>query len=171
MKDVELIADTNGISYLFRRCSLGLAYEELIASRHLGITGCTIAEIRRGATLARWGERKLQEQLRFLDQFSHVPDTREMAELCGSLHAARRISGTPIDWPDAWSVACALWLDVPLVTHDRDLERIPGLRVVTAHKEWCVRDRRYRAIEREPLWMRESLPPLEGWELRDSVRQ
>src|SRR5262245_5009826 len=117
MKQVELIADTNVLSYLFKELPLGIEYQELIGSRHIGITGYTIAELRRGAVLAHWGERRLLAQRDFLDQFSHVPDTREIAELCGAIHAVRLQTGAPIDWPDAWAAASALWLEIPLVTH------------------------------------------------------
>ena len=50
----------------------------------------------------------------------------------------RRRIGEPIDWADAWAAACALWLDLPLVTHDRGLEGIPDLRVLTVHHGWRV---------------------------------
>lgn len=163
MKRVQLIADTNVISYLYKRSALGIEYEELIDSRHVGITGPGMAELRRGAALARWGERKLQEQRRFLDQFTHVPDTREMAELCGVIHAARSRCGVPIDWPDAWAAASALWLDVPLVTHDRDLEGIVGLRVLTAHRVWRVRETDRNDFGNGPLWTGES--PQRLWHL------
>jgi hypothetical protein len=36
------------------------------------------------------------------------------------------------------AAACALWFDIPLVTQDRDLEGIPGLRVLTLHDEWRI---------------------------------
>jgi len=171
MKEVQLIADTNVVSYLLKRSPLGIEYEALIASRHVGVTGCCIAELRRGAELARWGERRLQEQRRLLDEFSHVPDTQGMAELCGVIHAARCRAGEPIDWPDAWAAAAALWLDVPLVTHDRDLEGIVGLRVLTAHKVWSVRETDRGASESGPLWMGESSPSSRYLGAGDSARQ
>jgi predicted nucleic acid-binding protein len=171
MKQVKLIADTNVVSYMFKESPLGSEYEELIDSRHVGLTGYSIAELRRGAALAGWGERRLLEQRCFLDQFSHVPDTREMAELCGAIHAARFRSGSPIDWPDAWAAASALWLDVPLVTHDRDLEGIVGLRVLTAHREWWVRETDRDAFEGGPLWMGESPPRSWSQGARDSAHQ
>ncbi len=61
-----------------------------------------------------------------------------MSEVCGAIRAERKRVGRPIDWPDAWAAACAIWLDVPLVTHDKDLEGIPGLRVETLHQSWRV---------------------------------
>ncbi len=146
MSPVQLVADTNVVSYLFHESSLGLAYRELVGSRRVGITGHSIAELRAGAVIARWGERRLKEQLRFLEQLTHVPDTKEMAEVCGALRGERSRIGQPIDWPDAWAAACALWLDVPLVTHDRDLEGIPGLRVLTVHREWRVREEAFGAF-------------------------
>jgi len=51
MKPVELIADTNVVSYMFRRSALGLAYKELIGAQSVGITGHTVAELRAGARI------------------------------------------------------------------------------------------------------------------------
>jgi predicted nucleic acid-binding protein len=152
---VQVIADTNVVSYLFQNSALGLAYRQLIGVRKMGITGHSIAEIRAGAEMALWGKRRLNEQLRFLDEFSHVPDTREMAEVCGALRGVRSRVGCPIEWADAWAAACALWLDVPLVTHDRDLEGVPGLRVMTVHREWCIREAACGASERGGLFLGE----------------
>lgn len=138
MISVQLIADTNVISYIYAESSLGLAYMDLIDQREVGMTGHTIAELRAGAIIGRWGEQRLKEYLRFLEQFSHVPCTRGMSEVCGGIRAARRGIGKPIGWADAWAAACAPWLDLPLVTHDRDLEGIPDLRVLTLHDQWRV---------------------------------
>jgi predicted nucleic acid-binding protein len=155
MTAVQLIADTNVLSYLFHESLLGVQYEELIGSQSVGVTGHSIAELRAGAVMAQWGERRLMEQWRFLDQFTHVADTKEMAEVCGALRGVRSRIGQPIDWPDAWAAACALWLNVPLVTHDRDLEGIPGLRVLTVHKGWRVREAALGAVEGGALWLGE----------------
>ena len=74
----------------------------------------------------------------------------------GTSRTLRSRSGEPIDWPDAWAAACAIWLDVPLVTHDRDLEGIPGLRILMAHTRWCVREGGSEAHESGILWLDES---------------
>jgi predicted nucleic acid-binding protein len=155
MSPAQLVADTNVVSYLFNKSPLGFAYAELIGSRSVGITGLSIAELRAGAVIAKWGERKLTEQSCFLERLIHVPDTAWMAEVCGALRGLRTRTGRPIDWPDAWAAACALWLDVPLVTHDRDLEGIPGLRVLTLHREWRVREEAFGALGGGSLWLGE----------------
>jgi hypothetical protein len=58
------------------------------------------------------------------------------------LRAQRERIGRPIGLADAWIAATALWYDVPLVTHDRDMEGIPGLQVLTLHGGWLVCDPR-----------------------------
>jgi predicted nucleic acid-binding protein len=138
MRPVELVVDTNVVSYLFRRSAQGFAYERLIGDRRRGITGSTLAELRAGSRTGNWDCSRLEALLEHLQGFTHIPETREMSEVCGAIRAERRRIGRPIDWPDAWAAACALWLDVPLVTHDRDLEGIPGLRVETLHETWRV---------------------------------
>jgi tRNA(fMet)-specific endonuclease VapC len=134
----DLIADTNVLSYMFRRSYLGQEYLDLVGNSSIGITGPCIAEIYRGAALGNWGYRKRAEMAEFLGRFGYVPEMPVIAELCGNLHARREIIGRRMEWPDAWAAASALWYDVPLVTHDRDLEAIPGLRIVTAHQGWRI---------------------------------
>jgi hypothetical protein len=68
----------------------------------------------------------------------------------------RRRIGQPIDWADAWAAACALWLDLPLVTHDRDLEGIPDLRVITVHDEWRVGEEAMEGAASSGIWIGES---------------
>jgi predicted nucleic acid-binding protein len=156
MTSVELIADTNVISYIHAESSLGLAYRDLIDHREVGLTGHTIAELSAGPVISRWGERRLIRYLQFLEGFTHVPCTREMAEICGAIRGMRRRIGEPIDWADAWAAACALWLDVPLVTHDKDLEGIPDLRVITVRDEWRVGEETLGEATPSGIWIGES---------------
>jgi predicted nucleic acid-binding protein len=156
---VQLVADTNVISYMSGKAPLGAAYKDLIDRRSVGIAGHTLAELRAGPVINRWGARRLNEYIQFLEQFTHIPCTREMAELCGTLRGMRRRIGEPIDWADAWAAACALWLDVPLVTHDRDLEGVPNLRVITAHDHWRVGEETMGSVVPSGIWLGESAAP------------
>jgi predicted nucleic acid-binding protein len=138
MRPVEVIADTNIVSYAFRGDPLGDAYMDLIGDRRIGITGMCLAELRMGSIIGGWDDRKTAELISFIERFTHVCELEGVAEVCGGIRGHRHRVGRPIDLPDAWVAACALWLDVPLVTHDRDLEGIPGLRVLTLHNPWRV---------------------------------
>lgn len=71
-----------------------------------------------------------------------LPTSIEIAKICGLVRAIRRKMGRTMELPDAWNAATALWHEIPLVTHDRDLEGIPGLRVLTLHDDWQVREPR-----------------------------
>jgi hypothetical protein len=63
MSTVQLIADTNIVSYAFRGGTLGRAYLELRGDRCTGVTGMCLAELRAGSIIGRWGERKIDELL------------------------------------------------------------------------------------------------------------
>ena len=81
MRPVQLVADTNVVSYLFNESPLGFAYEELIGSRDVGITGHSIAELRAGVVMARWGERRLAEHSRFLVKW-RVQQRKRLPDRC-----------------------------------------------------------------------------------------
>jgi len=151
----EQVVDTNVVSYLFRKSEWTAGYREFLR-RPTGITVLSLAELHYGAARDKWGPERLLRLDELLREFEILPTLTVIAELCGNLRAARHRVGRPIDLADAWIAATSLWFDIPVVTHDRDLEAIPGLRVLTLHKDWCVRDSAYE--EREwsaPLCLRD----------------
>jgi tRNA(fMet)-specific endonuclease VapC len=139
MTNVKLLADTNVISYMFRGSPLGDGYTTLIGGLPTGITLLSLAELHYGIALNQWGDAKLRSLNVFLTKFSLLPGSIEISELCGHLRAQRERVGRRIELADAWIAATALWFDIPVVTHDRDLEAIPGLRVRTLHNSWTTR--------------------------------
>jgi predicted nucleic acid-binding protein len=155
MSQVELVADTHVTSYLFRRDALGQAYRALTDERPTGVTLLTIAEARSGTVSNDWGYPRIASLDRFLSRFFVLEATAEIANLCGTIIGCCKQVGRAMSWPDAWSAATALWLDVPLVTHDRDVEGIPGLRVVTAHTVWRVCEDGFGNSSSAPLWLGE----------------
>ena len=68
-----------------------------------------------------------------------MPTSAAVAEICGRLRAQRARVGREIELADAWVAVTALWHELPVVTHDQDLERIPGLDVLTLHDGWRLR--------------------------------
>jgi predicted nucleic acid-binding protein len=152
---VELLIDTNIVSYIFKETALGTAYARLIDGRATAITLLSIAELSAGVSRGRWGYEKVERLDALVSRFVPVPGTAEVANLCGVLLGRCREIGRAMDWPDAWAAATAIWLDVPLVTHDRDVEGVPGLRVVTLHDEWQLRDGSFGAFASTPLVLRD----------------
>ena len=155
MTHVELVADSDVVSYMYKRVPLGDAYSDLIGVRRTGITLLSVAESRVGVVYANWGNRRIASLHAFLSRFFVLEANTEIADVCGGLLGRCKQIGLAISWPDAWSAATALWLDVPLVTHDRDLERVPGLRVLTVHTDWQVREEGGGIGTGGPLWLGE----------------
>ena len=156
MAHVELLADSDVVSYIYKREPRGQAFSDLIGGRPTGITLLSVAESRKGAVYANWGDREIARLHAFLSRFFVVEFNAEIANVCGGLLGRCPQIGVSISWPDAWAAATALWLDVPLVAHDRDLEGVPGLRVLTVHANWQVRETDRGAYEGGPLWLGET---------------
>lgn len=155
MKYVELVVDTDVASFIFKEDERGAAYSELIGESRTGITLLSIAELRAGVVRKNWGPRKIASLDVFLSRFLLIETSLEIASISGGVRACCEQVGRAVSWPDAWIAATALWLDVPLVAHDRDLEGIPGLRVLTVHESWQVREEGPAPSEGRALWLGE----------------
>jgi predicted nucleic acid-binding protein len=155
MQKVELVVDGDVVSYIFRRRALGNAYSQLIGLRRTGITLLAVGESRQGVVYDNWGDRRIAALHAFLSRFFILEANTEIANVCGGLLGRCMQIGLAISWPDAWAAVTALWLDVPLVTHDRDLEKVPGLRVLTVHADWQVREEGSGIGMGGPLWLGE----------------
>jgi tRNA(fMet)-specific endonuclease VapC len=131
MSCAELVVDTDVASFMFRKCERGIAYWDLIGMNAKGITALSLAELHSGVTKANWGDRRIASLDAFLNDFRLFETNAEIANMSGAIRGVCERVGRAVSWPDAWAAATALWLDVPLVAHDRDLEGIPGLRVLT----------------------------------------
>jgi predicted nucleic acid-binding protein len=153
MKLVELVVDTNVASFIHADSERGAGYSKLIAGSCAGITMLSIAEFRAGVVRKNWGPRKIASLDASLNRYVLIEANSEIANVSGGILACSAQVGRALSWPDAWAAATALWLDVPLVTHDWDLEGIPGLQVLTIHQNWQVREEGSLLSASEPLWL------------------
>lgn len=100
--------------------------------RLLAISFITVGELYFGAEKASWGEKKRTRLETVLRNFIVIPYDDEIARCYGRLLAERQRAGKPIAPNDAWIVACAVRLGIPLLTHNaKDFEGISGLDVIT----------------------------------------
>ena len=61
-----------------------------------------------------------------------APFHLDMTERFAQLRSHRRSIGREIETADAWIAATALWLECPVVTHNRrDFQGIPDLKVIS----------------------------------------
>jgi tRNA(fMet)-specific endonuclease VapC len=76
----------------------------------------------RKAALRIWDEKTVNEVTEVL------PVTSAVAEQYARIYASLRRAGTPISSNDIWIAAIAFANDLIVVTADRDLDVVPGLR-------------------------------------------
>lgn len=133
MSDVQLVLDTNVVSYLMRGGPLSETYARLVQGKLLAISFITVGEMYFGAEDGDWGEAKRQRLESTLRNFVVIPYDHEIARCYGRLVAERKRNGRPVAPNDAWIVACASRHGIPVVTHNgKDFDGITALRVITA---------------------------------------
>ena len=131
MNQGRIIADTNVVSYLMKGTEIGKRYRPHLAGKIVGIVFVTVAEMYYGAERASWGEKRRRQLEEHLKNFVVLPYNNEIARVYARVVVERERRGRPIDWPDAWIAATAIWHRTPLVTHDGDFAGIADLQIIT----------------------------------------
>jgi tRNA(fMet)-specific endonuclease VapC len=92
-----------------------------------------LAELRYGAEVRNWGADRCARVDEFVaDARVHYADDR-LCTVWAQVRASARRAGREIAPQDAWVAAVAVFLDIPLVTHNaRHYEGLPDLEVVTS---------------------------------------
>lgn len=101
-----------------------------LAAERLAVSVVTIAEIKRGAVAARWGERRLQDLDARLLSYAVVSIDRDVADAWAELRVRCDRLGRRKNDNDLWIAATARRYGIALATLDRDQQDIPGLRVI-----------------------------------------
>jgi predicted nucleic acid-binding protein len=80
------------------------------------ITFITLAELTKWAEVRRWGARRRERLLRWLDGFAVLRGTEAVARRWGELSAAAEGRGRPRPIHDTWIASCCLTYELPLAT-------------------------------------------------------
>lgn len=114
------VVDTDVISYLFRRDTRAEVYRPYLTDVSLAVSFMTVAELDRWALQRNWGPARQNRMAGLLDQFTIVLADRDLCRTRAEVSDQARRRGHPIQVADAWIVATAIALGVPLVTNNRD---------------------------------------------------
>ena len=127
-----MVVDTDVFSYVFEGRPFTEQYSRHLHGRIGFLSFQTVAEVLQGAYQNNWGEARLSRIQGEMGRYVIAPFHIEMVEQFARLRAHRRRIGREIETADAWIAATALWLECPLVTHNRrHFSDIPGLDVIS----------------------------------------
>lgn len=128
----KVLVDTNVVSYITKKDSRSRFYQAQLSKfdSHL-ISFQTHAELMRWPLMKNWGE----EKKRLLDleiaEYEVIHSCVEINSFWASVMTNRQRQGIQISPQDAWIAATALYLEVPLLTHNaKDFEAIAGIQLL-----------------------------------------
>ncbi len=112
------VVDTDVLSFLLRGDTRAARFRPLLTGRLPAVSFMTVAELDRWALQYRWGPARLERLAVFLEQFVIVLADRALCHTWAVVMDGARQLGRPVGTADAWIVATALALDIPLVTNN-----------------------------------------------------
>lgn len=116
------VLDTTVASLLLQtRPELSL-YTALLGGTTMVISFQTVAEMRYGALQNNWGKRRKRDLELFLSSMTTVEYSSELADHWATIMQQARKVGRRLEAGDAWIAATSLYLNAPLLTHDKDFD-------------------------------------------------
>jgi len=134
---VKVVVDTGVFSASLdpsRRLALASHVRHLNGNQ-LFLAAATVAELRFGALLAEWGERRRQLLEARMASATAIPITDSLLTTVAELRMACRAAGHPLadrlHTNDLWIAASAVHIDAPIVSADGIFRDVPGLALLT----------------------------------------
>jgi predicted nucleic acid-binding protein len=129
-----IVVDTDVLSFLFNGDPVRAPrYARLLHGHRLVIPFSVVGELLYGAAERSWGPARRLRLEQFIARNATEYPGYELCEIWAELRARARHIGRPVERQDAWVAATALYLNLPLATHNaRHYLGIPKLQVITA---------------------------------------
>jgi predicted nucleic acid-binding protein len=128
---VAIVIDTDVVSYLYKHDTRAELYRPHLNDPPFIISFMSLAELRRWALERNWSERRRRELEDYLARYLVIHSEDQICARWAEATKSARLNGLPIAASDAWIAATALFLDVPLVTHNgRHYSGVAGLQVI-----------------------------------------
>jgi predicted nucleic acid-binding protein len=114
-----VVLDTDVLSFLFRNAPQAADYRPHLAGVLAVISFQTLAEVRRWPLERNWGASRRLALDQHLQQFVVQYANDELCSRWAAVRVQAKRAGYAIDAADAWQAATALYLGVPLLSHNR----------------------------------------------------
>ena len=129
---MAIVVDTDVTSFFFKNDTRKTLYETHLDGQFLFLSFMTLAELRLWAVSANWGTKRKTQLENYLKRFSIVQSRPEICELWAEIMDDGKRNGKIIATSDAWVAATAIFLNIPLVTHNQsDFQGVKGLTIIT----------------------------------------
>lgn len=126
------VVDTDVFSFVFKKDTRKALYDPHLKDQFLFLSFMTVAELNRWGMASGWGERKKSQLIQRLRRFGIQHSTPDLCQLWASITDEAKRTGRPVAVGDAWIAATAIFLNVPLITHNAtDFQGIDGLTIIT----------------------------------------
>jgi predicted nucleic acid-binding protein len=126
------VVDTSVASMMFQNRPELAAYAPHLLDVTVAVSFQTVAEMRLGCRIKRWGPDRTASLEAFLSSLVLVGYTDRMGHCWAQIMDDAKGLGRRLEAADAWIAATALLLSVPLLTHDKDfaVESCPAINVI-----------------------------------------
>lgn len=127
------VSDTDAVSFLFNRDPVRAPrYAPHFDGRAIVLPFAVVGELLYGAEHRNWGPARRWRLEQFIRRHQIEYPNYPVCEIWAEMRATARRLGLPIERQDAWVAATAVYLDLPLITHNADhYAGVPGLQVIT----------------------------------------
>ena len=127
-----LLLDTDVVSFFLKSDSRANRYASIVQGNRLALSFMTVAELFQWAAVRNWGQSRIADLEKSLQNYLIIPVDIEVCRIWGNLRAERQAIGKVISPQDAWIAATGIRHDLPLVTNNaKDFQNISKLQVIT----------------------------------------
>jgi predicted nucleic acid-binding protein len=127
-----IVADTNIISYIFKKDTRGDLYKPHLEDKAAVIAAQTLAELELLPLQNNWSKKRHDELRENLKNHTFIEANQEICLQWAKIRFKAKTNGTPVSVGDAWAAATALAYSIPLVTHNYgDFKNISDLQIIT----------------------------------------
>jgi tRNA(fMet)-specific endonuclease VapC len=129
---LAVVVDTDVTSFFFKGDTRKALYEKHLNGQFLFLSFMTLAELNLWAFSANWGAMKTTSLKNHVKRFSIVHSNQEICEIWAEIIDEGKRNGKVIATSDAWVAATALFLNIPLITHNQsDFQGISSLIIIS----------------------------------------